>query len=58
MRRKEQQDKLYEERAAQLWEMEYQKKIDEQKALHLQRLAQIKARNNPQFNNNNNNTYA
>lgn len=57
MRRKEQQDKLYEERAAQLWEMEYQKKIDEQKALHLQRLAQIKARNNPQFNNNNN-TYA
>ena len=34
------------------------KKIDEQKALHLQRLAQIKARNNPQFNNNNNNTYA
>ena len=57
MRRKEQQDKLYEERAAQLWEMEYQKKIDEQKALHLQRLAQIKARNNPQFNNNNNNTY-
>ena len=58
MRRKEQQDKLYEERAAQLWEMEYQKKIDQQKALHLQRLAQIKARNNPQFNNNNNNTYA
>ena len=57
MRRKEQQDKLYEERAAQLWEMEYQKKIDQQKALHLQRLAQIKARNNPQFNNNNN-TYA
>ena len=56
MRRKEQQDKLYEERAAQLWEMEYQKKIDQQKALHLQRLAQIKARNNPQFNNNN--TYA
>ena len=54
MRRKEQQDKLYEERAAQLWEMEYQKKIDQQKALHLQRLAQIKARNNPQFNNNNN----
>ena len=57
MRRKEQQDKLYEERAAQLWEMEYQKKIDEQKALHLQRLAEIKARNNPQYNNNNN-TYA
>ena len=57
MRRKEQQDKLYEERAAQLWEMEYQKKIDQQKALHLQRLAQIKARNNPQYNNNNN-TYA
>ena len=56
MRRKEQQDKLYEERAAQLWEMEYQKKIDQQKALHLQRLAQIKARNNPQFNNNK--TYA
>jgi len=53
MRRKEQQDKLYEERAAQLWEMEYQKKIDEQKALHLKRLAEIKARNNPQYNNNN-----
>ena len=59
MRRKEQQDKLYEERAAQLWEMEYQKKIDEQKALHLKRLAEIKARNNPQYNNNiNNNIYA
>ena len=57
MRRKEQQDKLYEERAAQLWEMEYQKKIDQQKALHLKRLAEIKARNNPQYNNNNN-TYA
>ena len=45
MRRKEQQDKLYEERAAQLREMEYQKKIDEQKALHLKRLAEIRNKN-------------
>ena len=43
--RQRQQD-LYEQRAAQLWEMEYQKKINEQKMLHMQRLAEIKNRNN------------
>ena len=46
MKLKELQDKRYEERAAQLWEMEYQKKINEQKLLHMQRLAEIKNRNN------------
>lgn len=46
MRRRELQDKLYEERAAQLWEMEYQKKINEQKEIHLKKLAEIKNRNN------------
>lgn len=40
-RRRELQDKLYEERAAHLWEMEYQKKIIEQKELHKQKLAEI-----------------
>lgn len=44
-RRKELQDKLYEERAAKLWEMEYQKKIDEQRKLHIQRLTEIRNRN-------------
>jgi len=43
-REKENQDKIYEERAAKLWEKEYQKKIDEQRQLHLQRLAEIKRR--------------
>jgi hypothetical protein len=37
-RQKEIQDKIYEERAAKLWEMEYQKKINQQKELHLQRV--------------------
>lgn len=32
------QNQLYEERAAQLWEKEYQKKISEQKEKHLQRV--------------------
>lgn len=45
-RRRELQDKLYEERAAQLWEIEYQKKINEQKEIHLTKLAEIKNRNN------------
>ena len=45
LRKKERQDVLYEERAAQLWEMEYQQKINEQKALHLQRLKEIREKN-------------
>ena len=40
-RERERQDVLYEERDAQLWEKEYQQKINEQKALHLQRLKAI-----------------
>lgn len=32
------QDKLYEERAAKLWEMEYQKKINDQKTIHKQKV--------------------
>ena len=43
---KELQDKRYEERAAQLWEMEYQKKINQQREIHLKKLAEIKNRNN------------
>ena len=45
LRKKEMQDVLYEERAAQLWEQDYQNKINEQKALHLQRLKQIREKN-------------
>ncbi len=37
-RHKEIQEKIYEERAAKLWEMEYQKKIDEQRELHKRRV--------------------
>ena len=37
-RQKESQDKLYEERAAKLWEIEYQKKINDQRELHLQKV--------------------
>ena len=40
----ENQDKTYEERAAKLWEIDYQKKINEQRELHLSRLAEIKRR--------------
>ncbi len=40
-RQKENQDKLYEERAAKLWEIEYQKKIDEQRQLHFQKVNNI-----------------
>ncbi len=47
------QDVLYEERAAQLWEQEYQNKINEQRALHLQRLKEIRERN--AYNDENNN---
>ena len=45
LRKREMQDKLYEERAAQLWEQDYQNKIDEQRALHLKRLQAIKEKN-------------
>jgi hypothetical protein len=41
MRRKELQDKLYEERAAKLWEIEYQKKINQQKEIHLKKVKNI-----------------
>ena len=37
-RQKEMQDKIYEERASKLWEMEYQKKILGQKELHQKRV--------------------
>ena len=47
---KELQDKRYEERAAQLWEMEYQKKINQQREIHLKKLAEIKNRNNSSIN--------
>lgn len=40
---KELQDKAYDERCAKLWEIEYQKKIDEQKEMHKQRVILLKA---------------
>jgi hypothetical protein len=40
-RLKEMQDKAYDERAAQLWEREYQKKINEQRELHMKRVINI-----------------
>ena len=45
LRKREMQDILYEERAAQLWEQDYQNKINEQKALHIQRLKEIREKN-------------
>ena len=45
LRKKERQDIRYEERASQLWEKEYQNKIDEQKAIHYQRLKAIREKN-------------
>ena len=45
LRKKERQDVKYEERAAQLWEMEYQQKINEQKEIHRQRLQLIREKN-------------
>ena len=45
LKKRERQDVLYEERAAQLWEKEYQEKIKEQRALHLQRLKAIREKN-------------
>ena len=53
LRKKEMQDVLYEERAAQLWEQDYQNKIDEQKTLHYNRLKEIREKNvYPDENNN------
>ena len=46
LKKRERQDVLYEERAAQLWEKEYQEKIKEQRALHLQRLKAIREKIN------------
>ncbi len=43
---KEHQQELYERRMSQLWEKEYQDKLNEQKKLHMERLAKIKAQNN------------
>lgn len=40
-RQKELQDKIYEERAAKLWEIEYQKKINEQRELHLKKVSDL-----------------
>ena len=45
LRKREMQDVLYEERAAQLWEQDYQNQINEQRELHLQRLKEIRERN-------------
>ena len=45
VRKREMQDILYEERAAQLWEQDYQNKINEQRALHLKRLQAIREKN-------------
>ena len=45
LRKREMQDTLYEERAAQLWEQDYQNKINEQRALHFQRLKSIREKN-------------
>ena len=45
LKKRERQDVFYEERAAQLWEKEYQEKIREQRALHLQRLKAIREKN-------------
>ena len=45
LRKKERQDIRYEERAAQLWEKEYQNKIDEQRAIHFKRLKAIREKN-------------
>ena len=44
-KKEEKQIELYERRMAELWEQDYQNKINEQKRLHLQRLAEIKNKN-------------
>ena len=53
LRKKEMQDVLYEERAAQLWEQDYQNKINEQKAIHYKRLKEIREKNALSDENNN-----
>ena len=53
LRKREMQDVLYEERAAQLWEQDYQNKINEQKALHYKRLKEIRDKNAYSEENNN-----
>ena len=53
LRKREMQDVLYEERAAQLWEQDYQNKINEQKAIHYQRLKAIREKNAYTDENNN-----
>ena len=45
LRKREREHVLYEERAAQLWEKEYQQKIDEQEVFHLKRLQAIREKN-------------
>ena len=45
LRKREMQDILYEERASQLWEQDYQNKINEQRALHFKRLQAIREKN-------------
>ena len=45
LRKKEMQDVKYEERAAQLWEQDYQNRINEQRELHLKRLKAIREKN-------------
>ena len=45
LRKREMQDILYEERAAQLWEQDYQNKINEQRQLHLKRRTGKEIRN-------------
>lgn len=46
MKHKEIQDKIYEERAAKLWEMEYQRRINEQKEQHKKRVIDMNFKNN------------
>ena len=53
LRKREMQDVIYEERAAQLWEQDYQNKINEQKALHYKRLKEIRDKNAYSEENNN-----
>jgi hypothetical protein len=38
LKQKELQDKLYDERAAKLWEMDYQRKINEQREIHFRKV--------------------
>ena len=44
-KKEEKQMELYERRMAELWEQDYQNKLNEQKQLHLQRLAEIRNKN-------------